>query len=96
MAATAGMSFDDYQTALALVNTDISASNWGGAFIALSKAQVILAGMPEQMITGAQTTRFRMIKDLDAIRAAITQAQIASQTGGAGLGIGLLSITRAR
>ena len=90
------MSFNDYQGYLATVNTSISAGSWGAAFIALAKAQVVLAGMPEEILTGQQMTRMRATKELEAIRASITAAQIASQTNGAGMGIGLLSITRAR
>ncbi len=94
--APALMGFTDYQTALAAVVTDIRAGSWGAAFVQLSIAQTILAGLPAVAITGQQTTKFRLMKELEVLRASITAAQIASQTNGAGMGIGLLSITRAR
>ena len=89
------MGFTDYQTALAAVNSNIVAGQWGAAFVALAKARVILAGLPNEVITGQQTTRFRSIQELNSIQTAITQAQIASQTGGGGMGIGLFKPGRA-
>lgn len=94
--APALMGFTDYQTALANVNAAIVAGTWGTAFVQLAKAQVILAGLPNEVITGQQTTRFRALKELEGLRASITQAQIASQTGGAGMGIGMFKPVRAR
>ena len=93
--APALMGFTDYQTALAAVNTNIVASQWSAAFVALAKARVILAGLPNEVITGQQTTRLRSVQELNAIQTTITQAQIASQPGGGGMGIGLFKNVRA-
>ena len=91
MAATAGMDFDSYQVQLALVNTYITAANWTGAFTALARASVILAGLPQEVITAQQTTRFRLVKELEGIRTMISLSQ-----AGGGTAVGLLEYTRAR
>ncbi len=89
------MGFNDYQGQLAAVNVAILAGNWGGAYKGVAMAQVILAGMPEEAITGQKTTKFRMIKELADLRDSISSAQIASATGGAGTGIGHFEFARA-
>jgi hypothetical protein len=95
-AQATAMSFNDYQGYLALVNSSIAGGNWSGAFLALAQARVVLAALPITILTGQQMTRFRMGKDLDNLGEVISSAQIASQTNGAGMGVGLFSITRAR
>lgn len=92
----AGMGFEDYQTYLLSVIQGIEGGNFTAAFSALAQAEVVLAGLPQEIITGQQTTKFRMLKELDGLRASITQAQIAAQTNGGGMGIGLFSIRRAQ
>lgn len=89
------ITFDDYQAYLFAVNTAIAGNDWGTAFSKLAQAKVALAALPESALTSQQMTRFRAIKDLDALNAAITSAQAASQ-GGGGMGIGLFSFTRPR
>ncbi len=91
MAATAGMDFDSYQTKLALVNTYIGAANWTGAFTALAQASVILLGLPQEVITAQQTTRFRLLKEVEQAKALIALAQ-----SGGGTALGLLEFRRSQ
>ncbi len=85
------MSFNDYQTYLASVNVAVAAANWSGAFTALAQASVVLAGLPQEVITAQQTTRFRMLKEIQDLRSIIALAQ-----AGGGTAVGLLEPTRAR
>ena len=81
--------FTDYQGHLADVATAISAANWSGARIALALAKVTLAALPETILTGQQMTRFMALKELNNLGDAITEAQIATDNGDAGTGLGL-------
>ncbi len=85
------MGFNDYQTALALVNTNLAGEDYPAANRALAKAMVILAGLPNEIVTGQQTTKMIEMGSLQKIQQAIALSQ-----AGAATSFGLLEIVRAR